>query len=98
MGTQAAGLGPRPAGSGTVRPGHFIDGGVQALEEELGRTWKGVGAAVKDTGGQGRLPGPASRLGQSSSCMDFASVAGRGTGQEQISERGQCQLQAELRP
>lgn len=60
MGTQAAGLGPCPAGSGTVHQGHFIDGGVQALEEELGRTWKGVRAAVKDTGDQGRLPGPAS--------------------------------------
>lgn len=32
--------------------GHFIDQGIQSLEEELGRTWKGIRARaqVKDTG------------------------------------------------
>ena len=52
--------------------------------EELGRV---SGLQSKTLGGQGRVPVPASRLGQSVSCMDFASVAGRGTSYEQISDR-----------
>lgn len=79
--------------------GRFTDGASVSPGGGAGRTWKGVSAVVKDTGGQGSLPAPASRQGQSVSCVDWASVAGRGTSYEQTErESAQCHLQAERWP
>lgn len=63
--------------SSTVHLGNLFTEASSLWEKELEGTWKGVRAPVKDSGGQGRIPVPASQLRPTISCMAFVNVAER---------------------